>query len=88
MPCVNTEHTTSLFSFFDYNRSKHKSATKQDAMPKDQLPPTIGVKDLTFAFPDGTTGLKNISLDLPGGSRTLLIGGMSSPSSLLAYTEC
>ncbi|KAM0722421.1 hypothetical protein Q7P37_001862 [Cladosporium fusiforme] len=36
--------------------------------------PTIATKELTFAFPDGTTGLQNISLDLPAGSRNLLIG--------------
>ncbi|KAF2766945.1 ABC transporter domain-containing protein [Teratosphaeria nubilosa] len=36
--------------------------------------PTVGVKKLTFAFPDGSAGLQNISLDLPAGSRTLLIG--------------
>ncbi|KAG8631274.1 hypothetical protein KVT40_000414 [Elsinoe batatas] len=36
--------------------------------------PTIEVKDLTFKFPDGSTGLQNINLDLPAGSRTLLIG--------------
>lgn len=46
-------------------------------MATDKPAPTIGVKDLTFAFPDGSTGLKNISLDLPAGSRTLLIGGES-----------
>lgn len=50
-------------------------------MAKEAPAPTIGVKDLTFAFPDGTTGLKNISLDLPAGSRTLLIGG--KPLSIL-----
>lgn len=37
--------------------------------------PTITTKDLTFAFPDGTSGLENVSLDLPAGSRNLLIGG-------------
>ncbi len=37
--------------------------------------PSIEVRNLTFAFPDGTTGLQNISLQLPAGSRTLLIGG-------------
>jgi CCR4-NOT complex subunit CAF16 len=36
--------------------------------------PSIQVTDLTFTFPDGTTGLRNISLELPPGSRTLLIG--------------
>lgn len=38
--------------------------------------PFIRVEDLTFTFPDSTTGLENISLDVPAGSRTLLIGGM------------
>ncbi|KAK5119016.1 hypothetical protein LTR62_000227 [Meristemomyces frigidus] len=37
-------------------------------------PPTITVTDLTFTFPDSTTGLTNINLDLPAGSRALLIG--------------
>ncbi|KAK5133337.1 hypothetical protein LTR08_007862 [Meristemomyces frigidus] len=36
--------------------------------------PTIKVNALTFAFPDGSTGLSQIALDLPAGSRTLLIG--------------
>jgi len=36
--------------------------------------PNITTKDLTFAFPDGTSGLQNVSLTLPAGSRNLLIG--------------
>ena len=40
-----------------------------------ELDPSIRVKGLSFAFPDGTPGLKDIVLDLPPGSRTLLIGG-------------
>src|SRR5437868_4570351 len=36
--------------------------------------PTIQANRLTFNFPDGTTGLRDISLSLPAGSRTLLIG--------------
>ena len=39
--------------------------------------PEIEVNDLTFKFPDGSLGLQNISLSLPAGSRTLLIGGNS-----------
>lgn len=39
-----------------------------------EVAPSIQVKDLSFAFPDGTPGLKDIALDLPPGSRTLLIG--------------
>ncbi|KAK4565609.1 CCR4-NOT regulatory complex component [Recurvomyces mirabilis] len=40
----------------------------------EQPPPTITVSNLTFTFPDSTTGLTDISLDVPAGSRTLLIG--------------
>ncbi|KAH7166127.1 P-loop containing nucleoside triphosphate hydrolase protein [Dactylonectria macrodidyma] len=39
-----------------------------------QKPPRIEVKDLSYTFPDYSTGIRNISLDLPAGSRTLLIG--------------
>jgi CCR4-NOT complex subunit CAF16 len=38
------------------------------------LAPSIQVDQLTFTFPDGTVGLRDISLDLPPGSRTLLVG--------------
>ncbi|KAK7529630.1 ABC transporter-like protein [Phyllosticta citribraziliensis] len=36
--------------------------------------PSIGVKNLNYAFPDGSLGLKDVILNLPPGSRTLLIG--------------
>jgi CCR4-NOT complex subunit CAF16 len=36
--------------------------------------PTIEVNHLTFNFPDGTIGLRDISLSLTAGSRTLLVG--------------
>ncbi|KAF2733855.1 P-loop containing nucleoside triphosphate hydrolase protein [Polyplosphaeria fusca] len=36
--------------------------------------PSIDVKNLSYAFPDGSTGLKDVFLNLPPGSRTLLIG--------------
>ncbi|KAA8913152.1 ABC transporter-like protein [Sphaerosporella brunnea] len=36
--------------------------------------PSIEVSNLTYNFPDGTRALSNISLSLPAGSRTLLIG--------------
>ncbi|KAF2397696.1 ABC transporter [Trichodelitschia bisporula] len=38
------------------------------------LNPNIQVLDLNYQFPDGSTGLHNVRLDLPAGSRTLLIG--------------
>ena len=37
--------------------------------------PDITVQKLTFKFPDLSLGLSDVSLDLPVGSRTLLIGG-------------
>lgn len=39
------------------------------------LAPSIDVKSLSYAFPDGSSGLKDVFLNLPPGSRTLLIGG-------------
>jgi hypothetical protein len=41
----------------------------------NMVAPNISTKDLTFAFPDGTSGLEHVTLDLPAGSRNLLIGG-------------
>jgi CCR4-NOT complex subunit CAF16 len=40
-----------------------------------ELAPSIDVKSLSYKFPDGSSGLKDVFLDLPPGSRTLLIGG-------------
>jgi hypothetical protein len=37
--------------------------------------PSIAVKDLSYKFQDGSEGLEHVTLDLPAGSRTLLIGG-------------
>lgn len=76
-----TNHTTKIFHLLDTTLESPSTLYKsisQDIMAKETTAPTIGVKDLTFAFPDGSTGLRNISLDLPGGSRTLLIGGKHS----------
>ncbi|KAJ9612533.1 CCR4-NOT regulatory complex component [Cladophialophora chaetospira] len=36
--------------------------------------PDINVNGLSYKFPDGSLGLRDINLDLPAGSRTLLIG--------------
>ncbi|EXJ72019.1 ATPase [Cladophialophora psammophila CBS 110553] len=36
--------------------------------------PDIVVRGLNYKFPDGTAGLHDINLELPAGSRTLLIG--------------
>ncbi|KAI9844113.1 MAG: CCR4-NOT regulatory complex component [Sclerophora amabilis] len=36
--------------------------------------PSILTRDLSYKFPDDTSGLQEVTLDLPPGSRTLLIG--------------
>ncbi|KAL4976177.1 P-loop containing nucleoside triphosphate hydrolase protein [Aspergillus desertorum] len=36
--------------------------------------PDIHVQNLSYKFPDGSSGLTDVTLDLPAGSRTLLIG--------------
>ncbi|KAF2102681.1 P-loop containing nucleoside triphosphate hydrolase protein [Rhizodiscina lignyota] len=42
--------------------------------PDTEIEPTITVNDLSYKFPDGSNGLRDVFLDLPAGSRTLLIG--------------
>jgi CCR4-NOT complex subunit CAF16 len=45
------------------------------SVPEDQsLAPSISVRNLSYTFPDKSTGLHQVSLSLPPGSRTLLIG--------------
>ena len=48
-----------------------------EAVPKEQEP-RIQVKSLSYVFQDGSTGLQDVTLNLPLGSRTLLIGGIWS----------
>ena len=43
-----------------------------DAQPG---PPSIVVRNLSYKFQDGSPGLVDVNLDIPAGSRTLLIGG-------------
>ncbi|KAL8761413.1 MAG: hypothetical protein Q9184_002472 [Pyrenodesmia sp. 2 TL-2023] len=40
----------------------------------DGIAPSVHVNSLSYAFPDGSSGLENVTLSLPPGSRTLLIG--------------
>jgi hypothetical protein len=53
----------------------HHNAKMADKVDTS-IAPSIGVKDLSYAFPDGSSGLKEVFLELPPGSRTLLIGGL------------
>jgi len=40
----------------------------------EEIVPSITTNGLHYKFPDGSQGLTNVNLDLPPGSRTLLIG--------------
>lgn len=40
------------------------------------MAPSIDVHGLNYKFQDGSEGLKDVELNLPSGSRTLLIGGL------------
>jgi CCR4-NOT complex subunit CAF16 len=42
--------------------------------PSGVKSPSITTRNLSYAFQDGSKGLKDVSLELPPGSRTLLIG--------------
>jgi ABC-type multidrug transport system fused ATPase/permease subunit len=53
-----------------------------DAENEGSDAPSIQVRHLSYAFPDGSSGLQDVSVDLPPGSRTLLIGGEVLRSSL------
>lgn len=48
----------------------------------NQKEPSIVVQGLTYRFQNGAPGLNNVDLDLPSGSRTLLIGGKNSIATL------
>ena len=41
----------------------------------NEIAPSIDVQSLSYDFPGGNTGLRDIVLSIPPGSRTLLIGG-------------
>lgn len=59
-------------------QDSHLNGSDTTAQPR----PSIEVKGLSYAFPDGSLGLQNIALSLPPGSRTLLIGG-KNPTPIL-----
>lgn len=61
-------YTRRAFNFANPSTMNTNGAPKEFA-------PSIEVRNLTFAFPDGTSGLKDVILNLPPASRTLLIGG-------------
>ena len=51
--------------------------SKFSLMTVTEKHPSIEVSSLSYEFPDGSSGLHDVVLRLPPGSRTLLIGGTS-----------
>jgi CCR4-NOT complex subunit CAF16 len=49
----------------------------------DEPAPNIEVKSLSYRFPDYSLGLSNVSVSLPPGSRTLLVGANGSGKTTL-----
>ena len=49
--------------------------------------PSIEISSLSYAFPDKSSGLSDVTLSLPPGSRTLLIGGTLSPDPVCPMLE-
>ena len=78
--------TTSLDALERLPFLVHPSFADENMAPS-AAEPSVQVRDLTFAFPDGSTGLRDIALDLPPGSRSLLIGGKTY-SNPCFYMEC
>lgn len=62
-------------------------STIPNGVEETQKGPSIDVKGLSYAFQDGSSGLQDVILNLPPGSRTLLIGG-EHPSFLSSLSSC
>lgn len=67
------------------NLSLRVAGTEEEDMTQSKAP-SIDITNLNYVFPDGSTGLKDVILSLPPGSRTLLIGGETS--TFLSRSEC
>lgn len=72
-----------LLIFVVYFTSEQNIGNPQVPMAQsNQKEPSIVVQGLTYRFQNGAPGLNNVDLDLPSGSRTLLIGGKNSIATL------
>lgn len=65
-----------------YNKTENMG---EEALPVAEIVPSIATNGLHYKFPDGSSGLTDINLDLPAGSRTLLIGGEMFPRNICGY---
>lgn len=79
-------HPTSTKPHFIDNKGKifNISMSLTNGDDSKELAPSISVKFLSYSFPDGSSGLKDVVLALPPGSRTLLVGGTHHPFHSLA----
>lgn len=64
------------YSLFEKIEQKQKGQSARRMAQPSQQEPSISVHGLTYKFQNGASGLNNVNVDLPAGSRTLLIGGM------------
>jgi ABC-type bacteriocin/lantibiotic exporter with double-glycine peptidase domain len=71
-------HSSFLNVKFHLLALNRAAANMTDKAPPKDIAPSIDVNNLSYAFPDGSTGLKDVFLNLPPGSRTLLIGGLAA----------
>ncbi|CAK7271177.1 CCR4-NOT regulatory complex component [Sporothrix epigloea] len=58
----------------DGNNAQGSTTAVDATMESSTQPTVIKTNGLTYSFPDYSTGISDITLDLPAGSRTLLIG--------------
>lgn len=75
-------HTTSppnhqlVYTTAAFKATRTSTASTMASSSTGEVPPAnIQVKSLSYEFPNGQPGLKEVCMSLPQGSRTLLIGG-------------
>lgn len=74
-------HVEVIVEDFTEGLSELEGVMSHGTNGSDGIVPSVHVNSLSYAFPDGSSGLENVVLSLPPGSRTLLIGGNSIPTS-------
>lgn len=59
-----------------------------DELPAPSRPAIIEAENVTFSYPDGTVALRNLSLALPAGRRTAILGANGCGKSTLFLQLC
>ena len=74
LPSLNSKRPDILPSCEPQSLAESATMSNNDARSSSEGA-SIEVKHLSYAFQDGSSGLEDVVVDLPQGSRTLLIGG-------------